>query len=104
MGDYSNFHRIAEGGSRTLTLLPGRDFESRASANSATSALRGHIIAALKIIVKQNFHSAFRKSGSGSQTAVSSICNTRNNKLFLIDFYLSNRLTYRGAELIFTVG
>ena len=28
----------AEGGSRTLTLLPGRDFESRASANSATSA------------------------------------------------------------------
>ncbi len=30
---------IAEGGSRTLTLLPGRDFESRASANSATSAI-----------------------------------------------------------------
>ena len=30
---------IAEGGTRTLTLLPGRDFESRASANSATSAL-----------------------------------------------------------------
>ncbi len=29
----------AEGGSRTLTLLPGRDFESRASASSATSAV-----------------------------------------------------------------
>ena len=28
----------AEGGSRTLTELPLRDFESRASANSATSA------------------------------------------------------------------
>ena len=28
----------AEGGSRTLTLLRGRDFESRASASSATSA------------------------------------------------------------------
>ena len=28
----------AGGGTRTLTLLPGRDFESRASANSATPA------------------------------------------------------------------
>ena len=27
-----------EGGTRTLTLLPGPDFESGASANSATSA------------------------------------------------------------------
>ncbi len=31
--------RIAEGGTRTHTLLPERDFESRASANSATSAV-----------------------------------------------------------------
>ena len=30
----------AGGGSRTLTLLPGRDFESRASASSATPALQ----------------------------------------------------------------
>jgi hypothetical protein len=34
---FEKFHN-AEGGSRTLTLLPGRDFESRASASSATSA------------------------------------------------------------------
>ena len=33
-----NNKTIAEGGIRTLTLLPGRDFESRASASSATSA------------------------------------------------------------------
>src|SRR3990172_2660563 len=33
------FFRTAEGGSRTLTPLRARDFESRASANSATSAL-----------------------------------------------------------------
>ena len=31
--------RIAEGGSRTLTTLRPRDFESRASANSATPAI-----------------------------------------------------------------
>jgi hypothetical protein len=47
------FHSIAEGGSRTLTLLPGRDFESRASANSATSALWGHIIAGQKAFVNR---------------------------------------------------
>jgi hypothetical protein len=43
----------AEGGSRTLTLLPGRDFESRASAGSATSAEsnRQTIIQRLQVFV-----------------------------------------------------
>ena len=35
---------IAGGGTRTLTLLPGRDFESRASADSATPATLSHAI------------------------------------------------------------
>ncbi len=34
----------AEGGSRTLTLLPGQDFESCASASSATSATAAIIV------------------------------------------------------------
>ncbi len=36
--DSSIVNPTAGGGTRTLTLLPGRDFESRASANSATPA------------------------------------------------------------------
>jgi hypothetical protein len=37
-GDITKGELTAGGGTRTLTLLPGRDFESRASANSATPA------------------------------------------------------------------
>lgn len=33
------FNQSTEGGTRTLTLLPELDFESNASANSATSAI-----------------------------------------------------------------
>ena len=44
----------AEGGTRTLTLLPGRDFESRASANSATSAIRGILLPANKTLSTKN--------------------------------------------------
>ncbi len=50
----------AEGGSRTLTLLPGRDFESRASASSATSAKprRRGIIHGSQCLVKRKFSAA----------------------------------------------
>lgn len=42
----------AGGGNRTLTLLPGRDFESRASANSATPAVRPRIVGSGVEVVK----------------------------------------------------
>ena len=44
----------AEGGSRTLTLLPGRDFESRASASSATSAIGKVLLPAQKTLSTKN--------------------------------------------------
>ncbi len=37
---WKGLYITAGGGTRTLTLLPERDFESRASANSATPAVR----------------------------------------------------------------
>ena len=53
----------AEGGSRTLTLSPGRDFESRASASSATSAHQLTIDKCLLIICQPQTAPDFTPTG-----------------------------------------